>query len=227
MMKYRSMLLNAEDMHNRKITEDSDTQELIANHPTVTLLTERNKDLEQRLLEAQKQFAELQLNHEQIELDAMRLYEAIELLKAKYATVLEEKKQLATELIKKEEEKLELARGIVELKIAQSQSSEKAEKELFEATSNMLAMKNEIYEMDGREQLLKVQLAEVQEKYDETSAMFERERENGIALKSELQEVRQQLERAEGRNVEIGKSLPSLVCVPWSDSGSPVQGLSW
>jgi chromosome segregation ATPase len=155
-MKYRSMLLNAEDMHSRKLTEDTDTKELIANHPTVTLLTERNRDLEQRLLEAQKQFAELQLNHEQIELDAMRLYEAIELLKAKYSTVLEEKKELATELIKKEEEKLELARGIVELKIAQSQSSEKAEKELFEATSSMLAMKNEIYEMDGREQLLKV-----------------------------------------------------------------------
>lgn len=155
MMKYRSMLLNAEDMQNIK-ANDINSKEFIANHPTVTLLNERTKDLEQRLAEAQKQYAELLLNHEQIETDAIRLYEAIELLKAKYSTVLEEKKQLANELIKKEEEKLELARGIVELKIAHSQSCEKAEKELFEATSNMLAMKNEIYEMDGREQLLKV-----------------------------------------------------------------------
>lgn len=155
MMKYRSMLLTAEDMNNARVTE-LDSKERIANHPTVTLLTERNKELERRLLEAQNQYAELLLNHEQIETDAIRLYEAIELLKAKYSTVLEEKKQLASDLIQKEEEKLELARGIVELKIAHSQSCEKAEKELFEATSNMLSMKNEIYELDGREQLLKV-----------------------------------------------------------------------
>jgi hypothetical protein len=158
MMKYRSMLLNAEDMSNRASAE-TNSKEFLEKHPTMILMTERNKELEQRLIEAQKQYAELHLNHEQIEMDAIRLYEAIEMLKAKYATILEEKKQLATELIKKEEEKLELARGIVELKISQSQSTEKAEKELFEATSSMLAMKNEIYEMDGREQLLRVRTA--------------------------------------------------------------------
>jgi hypothetical protein len=155
MMKYRSMLLNAEDMSNNRASE-ANSKEFLESHPSTILLKERNKELEQRLTEAQKQYAELHLTHEQIEMDAIRLYEAIEMLKAKYSTILDEKKELATELIKKEEEKLELARGIVELKIAQSQSGEKAEKELFEATSSMLAMKNEIYEMDGREQSLRV-----------------------------------------------------------------------
>lgn len=49
-----------------------------------------------------------------------------------------------------------------------------------------------------------MQLAELQDKFDEISSLFERERENGIATKTELHEVRQQLEKAEGRNVEIG-----------------------
>lgn len=154
-MKYRSMLLNTEDSHRLQAIENN-SNNLSASHPSIVLLNERNKELERRLEEAQKQYAEQKLNSEQIETDAVRLYEAIQLLKSKYATILEEKKELATELIKREEEKLEMARGLVELKLAYSQSVEKSEKELFEVTSNMLNMKNEIYEMDNREQLLKV-----------------------------------------------------------------------
>jgi hypothetical protein len=51
-----------------------------------------------------------------------------------------------------------------------------------------------------------VQLAELQEKFNELKASYEKERETGIAAKSELHEVRQQLERAEARNTEIGES---------------------
>jgi hypothetical protein len=156
MVKYRSMLLNSEDAHRIQTSNESNT---LVNHPSVTLLNERNKDLEQRLLETQKQYAELKLNSEQIETDAVRLYEALELLKAKYSTILEEKKTLALDLIKREEEKLEMARALVELKLAYSQRTESTEKELFEATSSVFTMKNQIYEMDGREQLLKVTLS--------------------------------------------------------------------
>jgi predicted nuclease with TOPRIM domain len=49
-----------------------------------------------------------------------------------------------------------------------------------------------------------MQLAELQEKFDETKSSYEKEREIGIRTQSELHEVRQQLERAEGRNTEIG-----------------------
>ena len=61
MMKYRSMLINTEDAHRLESIENN-ANNLPSSHPTIKLLTERNKDLERRLEEAQKQYAEQKIN---------------------------------------------------------------------------------------------------------------------------------------------------------------------
>ena len=54
----------------------------------------------------------------------------MELLKAKYKTLLKEKTAQAQELIKAEEDNLEIARALVELKLEYSAKQEQAEGEI-------------------------------------------------------------------------------------------------
>ena len=56
--------------------------------------------------------------------DCARLYEMMELLKGKYQSLTDQKNEQAQELIKSEEEKLSIARALVELKLEYSQLRE-------------------------------------------------------------------------------------------------------
>jgi hypothetical protein len=154
-MKYRAMILQAEDELNTLETiksKDKQKASEVAADPDAA----RNAEIKKTLLEAQTQLAQSRLETDTARQDSLRLYELLELLKAKYATLIEERKTQNDELIRVEGEKLDIARALVELKLELSRVMEIAEKEKFELTSTILGLKNELFETDGREQLLKV-----------------------------------------------------------------------
>ena len=132
--KYRAMILQLQD-------------EIQSGAP----IGEKAPELsEKRMGDLQRELADAQMERNTAREDRARIFEMMELLKAKYSTLVTEKASQSQELIKAEEDKLSVARALVELKLEYSARQEQFEKEKFELTSALLAVKNEIFDLDAQ-----------------------------------------------------------------------------
>jgi hypothetical protein len=82
----------------------------------------RLKQLEEDLLKAN-------LDSSTSQEDGIKCYKMLELFKAKYSKLVEDKAKQARELILSEEQKLEISKALIELKLANSEMAEKFETE--------------------------------------------------------------------------------------------------
>lgn len=193
--KYRAIILQLQDE--------------IANGAPVG---ERAPEISEKLVtELQRDLAEAQLDRNLSQEDRQRLYEMLELLKAKYKSLLKEKATQSQELIKAEEDKLSIARALVELKLEYSAKQEQADKEKFEITSALLAAKNEIFDLDSQLLLAKTEGSSLKEANDELERRVLVDGEDMAALRATLQEVREQYQREADKNLELGAELLTLV----------------
>jgi hypothetical protein len=228
MMKYRSMLLHMEDeLHatryqqkqirdgnnsngqqeasdEKKPDTKKDLQDEIVN-------SDHAKRLEAQVIELQGSLVEARMLCDEKSTDAAQIYEVLELLKAKYTTLLSELSTQNEKMISIEREKLEVARALVELKLELSRVMEEAEKEKFELTSTVLALKTQGAENDDEIQMLKLELRDTSDKLTESQKWFDKEKEKAVASNSQLEEVRAQLEKLEARNIEISTELVNLL----------------
>lgn len=156
-MKYRSMLLNLEDEANTRIVQASGmATDVPDNKEESELYQKQNLELEAKMTEAQKQLAEIKIDRDLSRQDAVQMYEMMELLKAKYATLIEENRKQNEELINSEAEKLEVARALIDMKMELSSVMETAEKDKFELSAQVLSLKNQLLETEEREQMAEV-----------------------------------------------------------------------
>ena len=175
------------------------------------LQQESKETIQSKISSLQQAVAESNLAEQLAKDDCSKLFEMLELLKEKYATLMEQNVKQATELIKSEEDKLSMARALVELKLLQNDTQEVVEKDKFETASTILANKNEIFELDEALQQHKLQLQETQEKLLFSEASLEKERESSITTRAALVEVRTQLEKESERNIELSAELLTVV----------------
>jgi chromosome segregation ATPase len=135
----------------------------------------------------------------------------MELLKAKYNTVASEKALQSQQLIQLEEDKLSLARTLVELKLEHSQLQEQAEKDRFDLTSNLLTAKSDNFELDSQVLLAKTENISLKEDNTEMEKIIKTNQEEMAGLNASLKEVRESLKREEEKNVELGTELLTLL----------------
>jgi len=233
MMKYRSMLLHMEDelhatlyQHKKLISNNNESENKQRDETPEKKLTpeeekkklheeivnsDHSKRLEAQVVELQGALVEARLLCEEKSTDAAQIYEVLELLKAKYTTLLSELSAQNEKMISIEREKLEVARALVELKMELSREMEAAEKEKFELTSTVLALKTQGAENDDEIQVIKLELRDTNDKLAESQKWFDKEREKAVACNSQLEEVRGQLEKLEARNIEISTELVNLL----------------
>ena len=225
MMKYRSMLLHMEDemnaakykLHDQDSGVDSngerrnDPEQAKVNLQNEILNSDHVKRLESQIVELQKSLVETKLLCEEKGADAAQIYEVLELLKAKYKTLLSEQSVQNEKMISIEREKLEVAKALVELKLEHGRVLEEAEKEKFELTSTVLALKTQSAENDDEIQVMKLELRDTNDKLAESQKWYDKEKEKAVSYHSQLEEVRGQLEKVEARNVEISTELVNLL----------------
>ena len=127
-----------------------------------------------RVAELQEELAGTILQYNTSQQDSARLFEMLELLKQKYNTLLDLKGRQAEDLLRAEEEKLALAKSLVELKIefrwergrgrscgvfvsvfnpqflylSASSRQESSERERFDLSTHLLESKNEVCELE-------------------------------------------------------------------------------
>lgn len=193
--KYRSLILQLQD-------------EIINGAP----LGEQVQDFTlTKIMQLQKDMATALLERNTAKEDRARIFEMMELLKAKYNTVASEKAAQSQQLIQLEEDKLSLARSLVELKLEHSQLQEKAERERFDLTSNLLTAKSDNFELDSQLLLAKTENISLKENNAEMEKIIKTNQEELAALNASLKEVRDNLKREEDKNVEMGTELLTLL----------------
>jgi hypothetical protein len=175
------------------------------------LQMESKEIVQAKIAALQQSVAEANLAEHMAKEDCAKLFEMLELMKEKYGTLLEQNAGQAKELIKSEEDKLSIARALVELKLLHNELQETAEKEKFEASSTILANKNELLELDEALQQHKLSLVETQESLRVSEAALAKERDDAISLRAALVEVRGQLEKESERNLELSAELLTVV----------------
>jgi len=143
--------------------------------------------------------------------DRSKIFEMMEMLKAKYNTILSEKKAQAQELIKSEEDKLSIARALVELKLEYSQLQEEAEKEKFAALSELVAARNAVVDLDAQILLARTESMTHQENSSELDKLLKEAQKELSGTNASLLEVRENLRKEEDKNVELGSELLTLV----------------
>eukprot|EP00752_Nemacystus_decipiens_P002720 g2539.t1 len=99
-----------------------------------------------RALEGQVLQAKMESNESKE--DAAKVYKMLELFKAKYVKLVETKSSQSMELISAEEEKLAVSRSLLDLKLEHSKLLEKFESDRYALTSDLLAAKNEVVELE-------------------------------------------------------------------------------
>ena len=82
--------------------------------------------------------------------DRAKVVEMMEMLKAKYAALLQDKTDQTHELIHSEEDKLSVAKALVQLKLSYCELQETAEREKFENSTAMLTLRNSMMDVSTK-----------------------------------------------------------------------------
>lgn len=195
LVKYRSMVLQLQD----ELENGAPIGEKAAEVSEKTI-----RDMQQEMAKA--------LNERNIAKDdCARLYEMMELLKTKYQTLTDQKNEQSEELIKSEEEKLTIARALVELKLEHSQLRESIEKERFELNSQNIASKEQVKALEDKNETSEKELTGTKVDLDDERNKLIAEQRETVALKATLQEVRDTLNRERSKNLDLGTELLTLV----------------
>lgn len=166
LIKFRAMVIQLQDeLNNGGFVASTDVQH------------ETKEAIQAKIALLQQSVAESNLQEQLAKDDCSKLFEMLELMKEKYASLMEQNAKQAEELIKSEEDKLSMARALVEIKLLYNDLQEDTEKDKFESSSTILANKNEVFELDAAVQDLKEKLRDTDEKLRVTEFSLEQEKE--------------------------------------------------
>ncbi|CAM9397167.1 unnamed protein product, partial [Hapterophycus canaliculatus] len=162
-----------------------------------------------RALEGQVLQAKMESNESKE--DAAKVYKMLELFKAKYVKLVETKSSQSMELIAAEESKLAVSRSLLDLKLEHSKLLEKFESDRYALTTDLLAAKNEVVDLE-----MGLQESEA------VRASKEKEAGRAVAEREAMQEKLNEAEKVakdlhesfgaeESKSVEMAAELLTLV----------------
>eukprot|EP00903_Cladosiphon_okamuranus_P012440 g11653.t1 len=162
-----------------------------------------------RALEGQVLQAKMESNESKE--DAAKVYKMLELFKAKYVKLVETKSSQSMELISAEEGKLAVSRSLLDLKLEHSKLLEKFESDRYALTTDLLAAKNEVVELEmGLQESEAVRDAKEREA---TTAVADREAMQKKLRDAETmaKELQDKFGTEEAKSVEMAAELLTLV----------------
>lgn len=169
LIKFRAMVIQLQDeLNNGGAVANTDLQ------------IESKETVQAKIAALQQSVAESNLQEQLARDDCSKLFEMLELMKEKYASLMEQNSNQAEELIKAEEDKLSMARALVEIKLLFNDLQEDTEKDKYDASSTILANKNEVFELDAAVQDLREKLRDTEEKLRVSEFGLEQEKEVGL-----------------------------------------------
>lgn len=166
---------------------------------------------EKRVYELQREMAKLMLDKSVAEEDRNKVFEMMELLKAKYQATLNEKISINQELIKSEEEKMSMARILIELKLEHSQLLESTEKEKYDLSREILECKAKIAELESSLESLTNTADSLKTSNSQLESELRDEKSSHNTTRATLTEVKAQLDRESDRSIELGAEVLTLV----------------
>jgi len=196
--KYRSMLMQLQDeLLNRSIVyQDRESHEMT---------------LEKQLLQLQRDIADgIKDKNLAIE-DRERVYEMAELLKAKYATLMKEKLKQSEELAQSKEDNMLVAKSLMDKNIEFAAFREKTEKEIFDLSSQLMAARNHITELDATIADLQKNIEELQMQLVQKETAMQVLRDEIASLQNSVEETEKLLQTEKEKTIELGAELLTLV----------------
>jgi chromosome segregation ATPase len=196
--KYRAMMMQLQD-------------ELLSRADLNRGSVENEMTLEKNLLQLQRDLADgLKEKNLAIE-DRERVYEMAELLKAKFATLMEEKTKQTEELAQSREDNVVLAKTLMDKNLEFTAMKEKLEEEIFELASQLMAARNHIAELDTNIEGLNTKISELLGTIEGKEKDMGVLREEITSLNAQLEERGNQLQTEKNKTLELGAELLTLV----------------
>ena len=167
--------------------------------------------MQNQLLLMQTQLAQLVVEKSEALEDRNRVFELAELLKEKYTTLMTEKIVQSEELASAEEDKLSLAKALMEEKLNLIQSKEQFEKEKFDLIAETVQTKGEVTDLEVTIDALKKQIDELNSQIDSL-----RDEQNELKqvvknFEDEISIKKKQLQEERDKNIDLGAELLTLV----------------
>ncbi|EAS00321.3 kinesin motor catalytic domain protein (macronuclear) [Tetrahymena thermophila SB210] len=162
------------------------------------------QDLERRLIE--KDLDKIRLDEER-----QRFASKLTEMREKYNQLIRDKGDLQSELIKSEEEKLEVSKALVELQIENTRLMEIIQTEKYESSNKLLNADGELLELKIKEEKA---LEQIQKLQDRLKEVIDDKREleiEFVALKKNYIEVNKKLDDEKIKNQNVGMELINMV----------------
>ena len=181
--------------------------------------------LEERLRSLEHQLTTAQLDCNTAKEDGVKVYKVLELFKAKYTQLVDEKATQAKELIEAEEAKLSVARALLDIKMEHGQQTEKFEGEKYELKSELLTAKNEICELEIKLQDAVKLSGDSSARAEQAARESDEMRADAQALRSKMAAASESLAAAEATKVDVQSELLTLVakCEKLSSENGALQ----
>jgi len=172
---------------------------------------EAGMSLEKQLLQLQRDLADsLKEKNVAIE-DRERVYEMAELLKAKFATLMDEKLAQSEELAQSREDNVVLAKTLMEKNLEFAEHKEATEKEIFDLSGQLMAARNHIGELEVNAEELHKNIEELTTQAEEKVKEMGLLREEIGSLNTQLEDKTRQMQVEKERTIELGAELLTLV----------------
>ncbi|CBJ32464.1 conserved unknown protein [Ectocarpus siliculosus] len=165
----------------------------------------------QRMRALEGQVLQARMESNESKEDAAKVYKMLELFKAKYVKLVETKSSQSMELISAEEGKLAVSRSLLDLKLEHSKLLERFESDRYALTTDLLAAKNEVVELEMG--LQESEAARASKDREAATAVAERDamQEKLKEAEKAAQELREGFGAEESKSVEMAAELLTLV----------------
>lgn len=164
-----------------------------------------------KIVELEKKLIEDNLDKMRTADEKSRLSGKLAELREKYNQLVKSKSDLQAELIKSEEEKLEISKALVELQIENTKIMEMLQSEKYDANNKLINAEGDILTMNMKEEQLLKQIAELQDSIRDL-AQDKRDIEiEFVALKKNFINCNSDLEQEKRKNENIGIELINVV----------------
>lgn len=168
-------------------------------------------DGNQKLIELEKKLIEDNLDKMRNADDKQKMAQKLSALREKYNEIVRQKAELQQELIRSEEEKLEVSKALVELQIENTRLMEIIQNEKYDMNNKLLNAESDMLSMNVREEKA---LKTIQELQDRFKDMMEEKRGleiEFVALKKNYINVMNAMETEKAKSENIGLELINVV----------------
>ncbi|XP_073259569.1 coiled-coil domain-containing protein 78-like [Porites lutea] len=164
-----------------------------------------------RAQELKNQMAQLTQENFQLQEKNEQLYTRLEEMQTRYSELMNSKTQLSSKLITSEEEKLRISKTLVDVQLENNRIQEDAEATNFDLGNKVLALENNVMELQMFLDNTQADLATAREQLDSMETEHKELANEYIALKTSHVQLTADYQKEVAKNEELGLELVTLL----------------